>query len=152
MVITSAAFQHRETIPSAYTCEGANVNPPLTFSEIPQVAKNLVLIVDDPDAPNGTFTHWLLYNMSPATLQILEDNTPETGQQGVNDFGKAGYGGPCPPSGVHRYYFKLYALTDMLTLEENPDRRMLEQAIGGKVAAAAELVGLYQKQNIGTQS
>src|SRR5262249_51196814 len=110
MTITSTAFQNNDPIPPEYGYDGRNVNPPLTFSEVPAEAKSLLLIVEDPDAPNGTFTHWILYNMSPATLQILEGQLPLGAQQATNDFGTPGYGGPKPPPGKpHRYVFRLFA-------------------------------------------
>lgn len=146
MQVTSTAFQHNEPIPAKYSCEGANVNPPLTFSEVPKKAKSLVLLVEDPDAPNGTFTHWVLYDMPPTILQILENETPEIGKQGLSDFGEAVYGGPCPPSGQHRYFFKLFALNTMLNLAEGVRAQEVYDAMEGKVIGSAELVGLYEKK------
>jgi Raf kinase inhibitor-like YbhB/YbcL family protein len=145
MTVTSTAFQNNEKIPAKYTCSWDNVNPPLTFSEVSTEAKSLVLIMDDPDAPNGAFTHWVIYDMSPATLQILENNTPETGKQGINDFKSVGYGGPCPPSGTHRYFFKLYALRSMLNLPQGANRQTLEEAMKDQVIDSAELIGRYSR-------
>src|SRR3989344_5993270 len=101
MKIISSAFGTNQNIPSKYTCDGENINPPLTFSKVPPGAQSLVLIVDDPDAPGKTFTHWLVYNIPPATIQILENQTPPNSLLGVTDFGEQKYGGPCPPSGTH---------------------------------------------------
>jgi Raf kinase inhibitor-like YbhB/YbcL family protein len=145
MTITSTAFLNNEYIPVIHTCEGENISPPLTFSEVPIKTQNLILIVDDPDAPGGTFTHWLLYGMSPATMQILQNDIPETGKQGTNDFGVIGYGGPCPPSDVHRYFFTLYALAEHHALPAGATRSDVENAIQGSILEMAELIGLYKK-------
>jgi len=115
MKVTSSAFQQGANIPSKFTCDGANTNPPLQISDVPAEAKSLVLIVDDPDAPSGLFTHWAVWNISPQATTIAEGSTPK-GAQGTNDFGKSGYGGPCPPSGAHRYYFRVFALDRELDL------------------------------------
>lgn len=145
MNITSSAIAANGHILPEYTCSGDNVSPPLTFSEIPQNAKSLVLILDDPDAPGGTFTHWLLYNMSPATLQLTENNPPITGDIGINDFGMPAYGGPCPPSGTHRYFFRLFALDTMLRLPPAAKRDALQAAMEGHVLESAELMGTSSK-------
>lgn len=144
MTITSTAFQQKEYIPPEYSYDGDNKNPPLTFSEVPTEAKSLLLIVDDPDAPNGTFTHWIVYNMSPATLQIPEGGLPPTGKPATNSFGAATYGGPAPPSGTHRYFFRLYAL-DITLPEVRPTdtRKDIDALIEGHVIDQAELMGLY---------
>ncbi|MDB5186153.1 MAG: phosphatidylethanolamine-binding protein [Candidatus Saccharibacteria bacterium] len=147
MTITSTAFQHNGYIPRKYTCDDANINPPLTFSEIPEDARSLVLIMDDPDAPSGQFTHWLLYDISPATLQIAENAAPETGTIGMNDYGNIGYGGPCPPQGTHRYVFKLYALQSVLNLPEAASRQEIETTTQGQVIETTELIGLYQRSS-----
>lgn len=107
MKITSSAFQQGGNIPSKFSCDGPNTNPPFQMSDVPPEAKSLVLIVDDPDAPSGLFTHWAVWNISPQTNTIAEGTTLKGGQ-GTNDFGRSGYGGPCPPSGTHRYYFKIF--------------------------------------------
>lgn len=145
MTITSSAIQANGNILPQYTADGANMSPPLTFSEIPIEAKSLVLIVDDPDAPSGTFTHWVLFDMPPSILAIPENEMPQLGKRGTNDFGEVGYGGPQPPSGTHRYYFRLYALDTMLELPEGVERQEVEQAMEGHVLQNAELVGLYSK-------
>ncbi len=144
MNITSPAFDHNERIPERYTCDGENTSPPLVFSEIPLEAQNLVLIVDDPDAPAGTWVHWLVFNIPVETGFVDEDSVPK-GIEGVTSFGNNDYGGPCPPSGTHRYFFKLYALDT--ELPENPEftkSSVLEQ-MDSHVVAKAELVGLYSR-------
>lgn len=146
MTITSTAFLHNEHIPSKYTCDGVNHNPPLTFSKVPKEAKSLVLIVEDPDAPSKIFTHWLIYNILPSTLQILENQVPPNSVQGMTDFVEAKYGGPCPPSGTHRYFFKLYALDSVLRLPEGVSTEEVQKTIEGHIKESAELIGLYKKQ------
>lgn len=146
MQITSSDFENLEAIPAKYSRDGEDINPSLTFSEIPDNTQSLLLIVDDPDAPNGTFTHWILYNMSPGTLQIVEGELPISGIQGQNDYGENTYGGPKPPSGTHRYFFKLYALDTSLSFEDETkpvDRTAVDNAIEGHVIETAELIGTY---------
>ncbi len=143
MTITSTAFQDGEYIPSKYSRNGEDINPPLTFSEVPVEARSLALIVEDPDVLAQIFTHWILYDMLAGTLQVLEGQVPEDAKQGRNDYGELGYGGPQPPSGTHRYVFKLFALDDMLGLEEGIARSELYRAMEGRVLDAAELTGLY---------
>jgi len=145
MKITSSAFQQGANIPSKFTCDGANTNPPLQISDVPPEAKSLVLIVDDPDAPSGLFTHWAVWNTSPQTNTIAEGSTPK-GVQGTNDFGRSGYGGPCPPSGMHRYYFKIFALDRELDLPFGAKRSQLDAAMKGHVIAQGELMGRYSRQ------
>ena len=145
MKITSSAFQNNTEIPSKYTCDGESINPPLSFMGVPQNAKNLVLIVDDPDAPNGTFTHWVLYNVDPKINGIEENSVPQSALQGKTSAGKAGYVGACPPSGVHRYFFKLYALDSVLNLA-NPEKAVLEKEMLGHILDKAEIIGLYSKK------
>jgi Raf kinase inhibitor-like YbhB/YbcL family protein len=145
MTITSTAFQHNEYIPSEYTCDGINHNPPLTFSKVPKEAKSLVLIVEDPDAPSQEFTHWLVYNIPPATIQILENQVPLGSTLGMTDFGKAEYGGPCPQSGTHRYFFGLYALDTILDLPEGASKEKVQEAMKDHIIESAELIGLYKK-------
>ena len=143
MTITSTAINAKEFIVEEYTCDGNNINPPLTFSEVPANAKSLVLIMDDPDAPGGTYTHWTIYNMSPATLQINENSLPLGSKQGVNSSGKIGYYGPCPPSGqTHHYYFKLYAVDNSEELKEGASIEEVNQYIEGHIIEQAQLVGL----------
>lgn len=140
--ITSSAFGHNQPIPKKYTCQGQDINPPLAISGIPEGTKSLVLIVDDPDAPGGNWDHWLVYNIAP-TLEIKENSVP--GTEIRNDFGKVNYGGPCPPSGTHRYFFKLYALNDALNFPKPPSKKELEAAAKRHLLAEATLIGLYKK-------
>lgn len=142
--IDSPAFKNEEPIPSQYTCEGENINPPLTIGEIPGETKSLALIMEDPDAPNGTFDHWLVWNI-PVTGSIGEKSNQ--GIAGINDFGKSGYGGPCPPTGTHRYFFRVYALDVELDLEADASKKMLLEAIDDHVLAMGELMAKYEKKN-----
>lgn len=146
MKIASIAFENNAKIPSKYTCDGENVNPPLNFSDAPKSAKSLALIMDDPDAPMGTFTHWILYNIDPSEKGILENSVPPSALQGKTSRGVAGFVGSCPPSGTHRYFFKLYALDAVLTLD-NPDKTALEEAMQNHILEKAQLIGLYSRQN-----
>jgi Raf kinase inhibitor-like YbhB/YbcL family protein len=143
--LVSPAFRHNELIPKKYTCDGKDVNPPLLIENIPSVAKSLALIVDDPDAPVGTWVHWVVWNISPGMREIKEDSVPKGAEQGVNDFRKNDYGGPCPPSGTHRYFFKLYALDTVLDLSSKAKKSDLEGAMKGHILEKAELVGLYRR-------
>lgn len=143
MKITSPAFTEGGSIPKQFTRDGSNKSPALQIEDIPEKAKSLVLIMDDPDAPGGAFAHWLLYNMSPGTKQIREDAPPVMATQGRNDWGDIGYGGPKPQSGEHHYIFKLYALDTVLTLARGIKRSDLEKAIEGRVIDEAELMGSY---------
>lgn len=142
MKLTSPDFENNKMIPRKFTCEGADVNPTLIIEDIPAGTKNLALIVDDPDAPMGTWVHWVVYGI-PVVSRIDEDSIP--GTQGVNDFRKKDYGGPCPPSGTHRYFFKLYALDKELALGERVDKKALEKAMQGHIVDKAELIGLYKR-------
>lgn len=146
MKITSTAFENNQPIPEKYTCDGSDINPPLKFEETPFNAASLVLIVSDPDAPSKVFTHWLIYNMPPSTLQILENQVPPNSMQGITDFGKTGYGGPCPPSGTHRYFFKLYSLDVILNLLEGASKEEVQNAIEDHIIDQAELIGTYSKK------
>jgi len=141
--ITSPSFQNNGAIPAKYTCDGNDVNPPLNITGIPREAKSLVLIVDDPDASMGTFVHWVVWNIPPKE-RIEENSVP--GVEGMNDFRKRSYGGPCPPSGTHRYFFKLYALDVKLDLKTNSRKEDVEKAIEGHVLARGEIVGLYRRR------
>lgn len=145
MQITSSTFTNNKAIPKKYTCDGENVNPELNFSDISKEAKSLVLIMDDPDAPAGTWTHWTLWNIDPKTTKIGERSIPSGATEGTTSFGKPGYGGPCPPSGTHRYFFKLFALDTILDLKSQADVSKLEKAIEGHRVGRAELVGLYSR-------
>ena len=149
--ITSTAFAEGGMIPAKYTCDGENVSPPLAWDSIPQAAKSIALIADDPDAPMGTWVHWVLYNL-PAEITALRENIPlqeklENGaNQGMNDFRKIGYGGPCPPSGVHRYFFKLYALDTFLEATPEMTKSKLLSAMEGHKLAEGSLIGRYERQ------
>lgn len=145
MNITSTAFANQQPIPGKYTCQGNNVNPPLQFGDVPDQAKSLVLIMDDPDAPMGTWVHWTIFNMEPRTLGIEENTKPTSGTEAMTSFGKPGYGGPCPPSGTHHYHFKLYALDTKLDLMPTADKKAIESAMQGHIIVQAELVGLFSK-------
>jgi len=145
MKITSSAFQEGGNIPSKFSCDGGNTSPPLQISNVPPEAKSLVLIVDDPDAPSGLFTHWAVWNISPQTSTVAEGSTPK-GVQGTNDFGRSGYGGPCPPYGMHRYYFKIFALDRELDLPFGAKRSQLEAALKGHAIAQGELMGRYSRK------
>jgi len=144
--ISSPVFENNGAIPRKYTCDGADVNPPLKFENVPQAAKSLALIVDDPDAPAGTWVHWVVWNINPGTLEIKENTIPAGALQGTNDFRKPDYGGPCPPSGTHRYFFKLYALDAPLPLASGAKKADLEKAMKGHIVAQAQLVGLYSRR------
>ena len=142
MEVTSPEFENGKKIPRKFTCEGDDINPTLIIEDIPAGTKSLALIVDDPDAPMGTWVHWVSFNI-PVVSQIDEDSIP--GKQGLNDFGRKDYGGPCPPSGTHRYFFKLYALDNVLDLNEGIKKEALEEAMEGHILDKAELIGLYKK-------
>lgn len=144
MKISSTAFTYGASIPSKYTCDGDNINPPLHIEHIPADTKCLVIIVEDPDAPSGLFVHWLVWNI-PVTHQIQENIVH--GMQGLNSFGNHKYGGPCPPSGTHRYFFKVYALTELLDINSNSSHQILEEAISGLINGYGEHMGRYKKIN-----
>ena len=150
MKLTSTAFKEGEPIPRAYTCDGPNVSPALEWSGVPKSAKTLTIICDDPDAPSGTWVHWVLYNLPAENIGLVE-NTPATeslragGFQGKNDFEKIGYGGPCPPSGTHHYFFKTYALDVELPLKAGATKAELEKAMEGHIVGQAQLMGTYRR-------
>jgi Raf kinase inhibitor-like YbhB/YbcL family protein len=146
MKISSPAFENNSKIPSKFTCDGENANPPLKIEDVPSGTKSLVLIVDDPDAPGGTFLHWLVWNIPPQTTLIEENSLPQGAVQGGNDFGKENYGGPCPPSGTHRYFFKLYALDKNLNLPKGSSLKEVEKEMEVHILDQAQLIGLYQKK------
>jgi len=142
LIVTSPAFVHMEKIPEKYTCAGEDVNPELNISGIPAGTKFLVLIVEDPDAPNGTWNHWIVWNIPPRD-KIKENTIP--GVQGLNSAGTRNWHGPCPPSGTHRYYFKVYALDTGLTLPPSAIKREVLSSMEGHVLAEGELVGTFSK-------
>lgn len=144
MKITSSAFGEGETIPALYTCDGKNINPPLEIKETPAAAKSLVLIVDDVDAPGGLFTHWLVFDIFSGVTKVSPGSAPE-GIPGKNTFGQENYGGPCPHSGTHRYYFRIFALDKLLKLPSSSTREKVEAVMKGHVLDQAELMGKYAK-------
>jgi len=154
MRLSSTAFSAHGEIPQRYTCEGDDVAPALAWSELPAGTKSLALIVDDPDAPDPaapqrTWVHWVLFDIPPASTGLPEGGqAPAGAKQGLNDWHRSGYGGPCPPIGRHRYFFKLYALDIALPDLQQPNKGVLEKAMQGHVLAQAELVGTYQKNQV----
>jgi Raf kinase inhibitor-like YbhB/YbcL family protein len=142
MQVTSNAFENHGRIPDKYTCDGANVSPPLRIDQIPPEAKSLAIIVDDPDAPAGTWVHWLMWNL-PVVGELKENDA--TGIQGTNDFKKRQYGGPCPPDGTHRYFFKVYALDILLDLSPDTRKEQLEKSMSGHIIGFGQLIGFYKR-------
>lgn len=145
MQISSTAFQDGQNIPAKYTCQGDDVNPPLQITGIPAEAKSLALIVDDPDSPTGTWVHWTIWNLDPGATEIKEGSIPKQTTEGTTTWGTAGYRGPCPGTGKHRYFFKLYALDTTLDLNASSTKEALLSAMKGHILTSAELKGLYQK-------
>ncbi len=144
MKVQSSAFQQGEAIPRRYTCDGEDLSPPLSFSDVPAATKSLAIIVDDPDAPGGVFDHWIAWNVPPGTRELGEGARVE--KQGKNGFGVTRYRGPCPPRGpAHRYFFKVYALDTMLDLPGGVAKEELEEAMEGHVLARGELMGTYKR-------
>jgi Raf kinase inhibitor-like YbhB/YbcL family protein len=148
MQIKSTSFTNNQQMPDRFTCRGENINPNLGLENIPATAKSLVLLMHDPDAVEGDFTHWLVWNIEPTTKQILEDSAPTGSVEGINDFGRVGYGGPCPPrgSGSHRYTFELYALDQPLDLPSTTNGDDLRKAIKTHILATASLIGLVSAE------
>ena len=144
MEIISSVFKNGEAIPKKYTCNGMDLSPPLKFKNVSEDAKSLALIVDDPDAPMGTWVHWVMWNMEPSICEISEGEQIKA-EKGENDFGTLNYGGPCPPKGTHHYHFKLYALDNLLNLREGSSKKQLEKAMEGHIIEEARLVGLYKQ-------
>jgi Raf kinase inhibitor-like YbhB/YbcL family protein len=142
--IKSSAFEHNGSIPRKYTCDGEDVNPPLTIEDIPEGTHSLALIMDDPDAPMGTWDHWVVWNIPPSSKEIRENSVP--GVEGMNDFRKHSYGGPCPPGGTHRYFFKVYALNTTLNIGANSRKKDLEKAMQDHILAKGELIGRYSRR------
>ncbi|MCE5250471.1 YbhB/YbcL family Raf kinase inhibitor-like protein [bacterium] len=151
LTVTSTVFSAGGSIPSRYTCDGMDISPQLAWSDPPDGTKSFALICDDPDAPAGTWVHWVMYNI-PAGVQELSEKMPSQEKlgsgalQGTNDFRRIGYGGPCPPSGTHRYYFKVYALDTMLDLKPGATKQQLLRAMEGHIRAQGELMGRYSRQ------
>ncbi|MGC8602525.1 MAG: YbhB/YbcL family Raf kinase inhibitor-like protein [Desulfomonilaceae bacterium] len=149
--VTSTAFQDGAMIPKVYTCDGQNISPPLSWSGVPTQTKSIALIMDDPDAPRGTWVHWVLFNIPPDTKDLPE-KTPlgpslaNGARQGMNSWPKLGYGGPCPPSGIHRYYFKIYALDLVLPQQTGMTKAQLIKAMEGHILAQGQLMGKYTRK------
>jgi len=148
--LTSASFKEGQPIPRTYTCDGVNISPPLEWGGVAKTAKTLAIVVDDPDAPGGTWVHWVLYNLPADNIGLVE-NLPATeklaagGFQGTNDFEKIGYGGPCPPSGTHHYFFKIYALDSELPLKAGATRAEVMKAMAGHIVLQGQLMGTYRR-------
>lgn len=143
MQLSSAAFANNRLMPEKYSCRGANINPPLRIKNPPADTKSFAIIVHDPDAPGQDWVHWTVWNLPSSTTEIVEGSLPVGAVEGMTDFGKPGYGGPCPPSGKHRYFFEIYALDTLLDLEPAASRAALESAMEGHVLAKAESIGLF---------
>jgi len=148
MIIESSEFLNNQKIPSRYTCNGANISPPLSFAEIPPGTESLVLIVEDLDATNGTWVHWLVWDINSQTAEVQEDSVPDDGTEGTTSFGTTGYGGPCPSSGTHHYIFKLFAMDTLLGLTSEAQKDELLSVMEGHIIGEADpLVGLYSREN-----
>ncbi len=151
IIITSSAFEEGGLIPPKYTCDGDDISPPLQWDPVPEGTKSIALISDDPDAPMGTWVHWVLFNL-PADTRELQENIPKDeilpngARQGISDFHRIGYGGPCPPSGTHRYFFKIYALDTELDLDAGAGKSDLLNAMEGHILAEGQLIGKYKRQ------
>jgi Raf kinase inhibitor-like YbhB/YbcL family protein len=151
MKLTSPAFTEGGMFPAQYTCNGPDISPPLAWEEVPEEAKSLALIVEDPDAPVGTWVHWVLYNLPVDTRELKENITktkvlPDGAMQGTNDFRKIGYNGPCPPGGTHRYFLKLYALDEMVDLNPGARKKDLLDAMKGHILAECQLMGKFSRR------
>ena len=149
--IKSSAFEEGGIIPKKYTCDGADVSPPLSWTSVPEGTKTIALICDDPDAPMGTWVHWVLFNLLADVKELPESvpsekNLDNGAMQGTNDFGNIGYGGPCPPGGTHRYYFKFYALDTEVNLQGGATKKELLKAMEGHILAEGQLMGRYKRQ------
>ena len=149
--VTSSAFKEGGMIPAKYTCDGADISPPLQWDSVPEGTMSIALINDDPDAPMGTWVHWVLFNLPAATTSLAENVPPDKtltngARQGMNDFHKIGYGGPCPPGGTHRYYFNIYALDTQLDLQAGATKKELLRAMQGHILAEGQLMGKYKRQ------
>lgn len=143
MQLNSSAFKNNQPIPDLYSCLGGNVNPPLQISGVPTDAKSLALIIHDPDSPSGNFIHWTVWNIDPTTRQIVEGQAPSAANEGQTDFGKVGYGGPCPHSGNHRYVFTLYAYDKVLSIHPNTKPVEIQKIMAENPIAKTELVGTF---------
>ena len=149
--ITSSVFEDGGLIPARHTCDGADMSPPLQWDAVPDGTKSVALICDDPDAPMGTFVHWVIFGLPAETRELAEnipsdETLPNGAKQGVSDFGRIGYGGPCPPSGTHRYFFKIYALDTEVALAAGASKRELLGAMEGHILGQGQLIGKYKRQ------
>ncbi len=150
MELTSTSFKNGEFIPRKYTCDGNDISPPLNWDKVPEGTKSFAFISDDPDAPMGTWVHWVFYNLPP-DLRSLQEGIPldrqlkDGAMQGMTDFKRPGYGGPCPPGGVHRYFFKLYALDSLLNLKPGATKSEVTKAMHGHILSQCELMGKYRR-------
>ncbi|MDX6497848.1 MAG: hypothetical protein QOG23_1108 [Blastocatellia bacterium] len=150
ITVTSIAFKEGQSIPAPYTCDGVNISPPLEWTGVPKTATTVAIIVDDPDAAAGTWVHWVLYNLPADNIGVVEnvpasENLKAGGFQGKNDFGKFGYSGPCPPSGTHRYFFKIYALDSDLPLKAGATKADVIKAMEGHIVLQGQLIGTYRR-------
>ncbi len=145
MKLTSVAFANEEKIPVEFTCDGKKINPPFSISGVPEGTKSLAMIVDDPDAPAGTFTHWVIWNIDAGTKEILSGQIPPKSQEGTNSAGRIGYTPPCPPSGSHRYFFTLFALDTTIGLDGKAKKADLEAAMKGHIMEQTNLIGSYAR-------
>ncbi|MFA5927270.1 MAG: YbhB/YbcL family Raf kinase inhibitor-like protein [Patescibacteria group bacterium] len=152
MELSSPEFEHFGLMPAKYTCAGENISPPLEIEDVPEDAESLILVVSDPDAPGGEFLHWVVWNIDPGTESIPEGDVPESAIEGINGFNEPGYGGPCPPTGEHRYVFTLYAVDKVLELRPDSSLHDITDAMSDRVMAEAELVGLYSRNGRKHQS
>lgn len=146
MKISSPAFTDNGKMPLKYTCDGADVNPPLAFEDVPEEAQSLTLLVEDPDSVGKTWLHWAVFNINPATKYVNEDSVPGHGSEGVTDFGNTSYGGPCPANGIHRYNFKLFALAEKLDITEDATLDEIYDLMEGNIIEKAEITGLYSRE------
>jgi len=146
MSISSSAFKHGEAIPARYTCDGTDVSPPLAIGKTPDAARTLALIMEDPDAPMGSWVHWVAWDIPAQTREIPENSVPSGVRQGRNSWNRNSYGGPCPPAGTHRYFFRLYALDTELDVSHSATKAELERAMQGHILARGELMGTYRRQ------
>ena len=145
MELSSPVFKNNQKIPQKYTCDGENINPPFDIDNVPDDAKSLALIVEDPEAPGETWSHWILWNISPLTFKIKEGSLPKGVTQGLNDFQKHSYVGPCPPSGIHHYHFRLFALDKIFDFKSSFERKDLEEGIKKNIIESAKLIGIYKR-------
>jgi Raf kinase inhibitor-like YbhB/YbcL family protein len=147
MKLSSPDFKEGENIPERFTCDGKDISPTLQIEGVPKEAEGLVVIVEDRDAPGGNFTHWLMWNVAPNLTEIVGNKPPSGALEGINDFGKKKYSGPCPPPGIHHYYFKLYALDTTLNLPPKSKRKTVDSAMKGHIIVEATLMGRYARKH-----